>query len=126
MQATQTWLNGIDLTDETRLRKALGAVCGAVRATGVRSAADLSTLDFDALLAKADTALGGMFGLLAAYGLDLPAICRSVEVGTPAIDGDHAKVPVTATVFGQRISGSLDVQRLDGRWYPQSAVSSPR
>ena len=117
--AVGQWLGSIDLTDEAKVGEAIDVACATARELEIPNHAALRALSFDQALRKGGILLAGVKEILAIYDLDVDATLDSVEVGSPEIDGDIAKVPVTVTLLGQTYTSPSVLQQVDGRWYGQ-------
>lgn len=121
--AVGQWLQGVDLTDEAKLRQAISAVCAGARDLGIANADQLRALSFDQALAKGGVALGALKKVTAIYGLDLDSTLDSISVGSPVVNGATAKVPTSITLFGKTFTSTALLEQKDGKWYPATPAT---
>lgn len=112
------WAQQLDLTDEAKVKEAIGIACATARELELPDLQAVNALDLAGLLGKGGIALGGVKDILAIYGLDVAATLESIELGEASVDGDTAVVPVSMTVLGAEVDADAELQRIDGTWYP--------
>jgi len=109
----------LGLSDEKKLKKALAVVTDAARELDIDKAAELTALDFDELLEKADVLYAGVVELLDVYGLSLDKSLASTEVTVQSESENQAVLQVSFELFGgPRQAMTLEMARIDGRWVP--------
>ncbi len=121
--ALSTWITGLKLDDEAKLKQAIGLACTTARALKLQDLDQVRALEFDALLTKVGPVVGGVSSILAIYGLDLKASAASLKAGTPVVTGTTAKVPVSFTLLGQTFSSTSIFEQHGGKWYPQEKAT---
>ena len=121
--ALSTWITGLKLDDEAKLKQAIGIACTTARALKLENMDQVCALEFDALLTKVGPVVGGVSSILAIYGLDLKAAAASMKAGTPLVTGTTAKVPVSFTLLGQTFSSTSIFEQHGGKWFPQEKAT---
>ena len=71
-----------DITDEGKLKKAIGILCRTARDVDLKTLDQFAALDFYQLLDKGDIAVGGLKDMLDVYGMDIDKFLNSVEAKT--------------------------------------------
>ena len=117
LTALSGWLAGLDVTDEAKLEEAIGVLCTTARDLKFSNHAEMKAMDFDTMLGEAGKGLKGVKEVLKIYGVDVDATLKSVDVGSPEIDGDTAKVPYSITIMGEQHDAMVEVEKIDGKWY---------
>ncbi len=118
----QRWVTTTDFLSSTSMRQALTLVTDAARATGIGNLDQLKMLSFEEVLAKAGSVLAATKQAVRIYGLDLDAIAASARFETLAIEGTTARVRTTVTVFDAPVSGEIELELVEGRWYGKHAL----
>jgi hypothetical protein len=116
MRATQAWAMRTDFSDPERLRRAVGALSKAVRATGLDDPAAFADLPFEDALARMDGFLAAAKAIALAYDLDVDAILRSHRVREVLREGDEATLETQFTVFGVPVLLRESMVLRDGLW----------
>lgn len=116
MRGAQAWAMQVDWTDPERLRRAVGALAKAVRATGVDSPDAFLDLPFEDALAHFDGFLAAAKAAALAYDLDIDAILRSHRVREVMREGDTATLSAEFTVFGVPLAQQTTMVWRDGVW----------
>ena len=114
--AVQRWANGIDFTDRARLERAVGAVAGFVRQSGLETPRELELLAYEEALALGDDAIAMVKRIAAAYDLDVDALLASIRVEELARDGERATMRVSANVLGVPIAVTREMEYRHGHW----------
>lgn len=118
----QRWVTTTDFLSSESMRQALTLVTDAARATGIGNLDQLKMLSFEEVLAKAGSLLAASKQAVRIYGLDLDAIAASAQFETLAIEGNTARVRTTVTVFDAPVSGEIELELVEGRWYGKHAL----
>lgn len=122
MRAAQAWAMTVDWSDPERLRRAVGALAKAVRATDVDSPDAFADLPFEDAVAHFDGFLAASKAMALAYDLDIDAILRSYRVREVMRDGDEATLEEQFTLFGVSVPVRSTVVWHDGKWVPPAYV----
>lgn len=124
MRAAQAWAMKVDWSDPERLRRAVGALAKAVRATGVDSPDAFADLPFEDAVVHFDGFLAAGKSMALAYDLDVDAILRSYRVREVMRDGDEATLEERFTLFGVSVPVRSTLVWHDGKWVPPAYVQA--
>ena len=117
MPGFERWVKGTDFLSSSRMRQALTLVTDAARQTGLGTLDDVQQLPLEQVLIRGGNVLAAVKQAVRLYGLDLDAIADSAYLEVVSIDGDHATVRGTVTVFDAPLTKEFDLVLVEGRWY---------
>jgi hypothetical protein len=120
----ERWIIATDFFSEDAARQALTLLSDGARRTGILSLDQLQALPLEDALARAGTMLDASKQALRLYGIDIDAIVSTAKVEVLAMEGEHARIRTTVTVFDAPISGEQELVLLEGRWYSADAVKN--
>lgn len=111
------WGQQAPLTDPALARSAIARLSGAARETGLAQEQDFATLGREAALERLSGFLAVAKQVLADYGLDLDRTVDGLDVALVRQTGDTAELRLRYDMAGTAVDVSVDVERIDGRWY---------
>ena len=126
IEALGAWAAGAPLADRARARASIVRLASAARATGLDEPADFTALGMTGTLDRLQPFVAATMRTLADYGLDLGASLEGLQVKDVSQDGDRAVVQVSYPLAGTAISTEVQLERIDGRWYPSDSVRNAR
>lgn len=126
IQALGAWAKGAPLADRERARASIVRLASAARAAGLDEPADFSALGMEGSLERLQPFLAATLRTLADYGLDLRKSLDGLQVTAVEEAGDRATVDVRYPLAGRTITTQVQLQRIDGRWYPSDSIRNAR
>ncbi|TWG89398.1 hypothetical protein L599_004500000150 [Luteimonas sp. J16] len=117
VQALGTWAAQAPLGDRARAQAAIAALSSAAREAALDTDAAFAEAGLDDGLRRISRMATTLLDALKAYGLDLPADLRAMDVQLQSQTGDVALVRMQYTVAGSPIDTVVQLERHDGRWY---------
>lgn len=124
--AASRWGTQAPLGDKARGHAAIAELTAAARATGLESDADFRRLGMDGSLRALGRFQATAKQVAASYGLDINASLAALEASLQAQTGETATVRMRYALAGQPIDALVDVERIDGRWYPSDPLRRAR
>ncbi len=110
----------LDVTDEKKLRKAIGVLVTSARSLKIKSIKDVQALSFDEILERGDVLYGGLIDILDVYGLSPQETLKSMQCKVISTEGDLAKLEMTFSLFGSEPQTvPFEMERLEGQWVPK-------
>lgn len=126
IQALGAWAVAAPLADAERARESIARLSAAARATDLDEPADFASLGMTGSLDRLKPFFAATKRTLAGYGLDLDATLAGLRVETVSREGDRAVVRVRYALAGKPVSTEMELQRIDGRWYPVDSIRNAR
>ena len=126
IQALGAWAAAAPLADRQRAKASIVRLAAAARAAGLDEPADFTALGMTGSLERLQPFLAATMRTLAEYGLDLHASLDGLAVEAVSQDGDRAVVQVRYPLAGRTITTRVDLERIDGRWYPGDSLRNAR
>lgn len=126
IEALGAWARAAPLSDRTRAATTIRRLSSAARATGLDEPADFTALGMEGSLERLQPFMAAMLRSLADYGLDLSATAQGMQVEPVSREGDRATVRVAYPLAGRTVTTELQLERIDGRWYPSDSVRNAR
>lgn len=126
IQALGAWAAAAPLADRQRAKASIVRLAAAARAAGLDEPADFTALGMTGSLERLQPFLAATMRTLADYGLDLRASLDGLAVEEVSQDGDRAVVQVRYPLAGRAITTQVDLERIDGRWYPADSLRNAR
>jgi hypothetical protein len=116
LDALAAWLTQADLTDPAHVTTGTHELIAAAQALGVTTGAELSALDFDTFITRADAALPHLKAAFAAAGIDIDATLDAVKVTAEGTDGDTRVLDVAFTLLGKPLTFPVKVAKTENAW----------
>lgn len=126
IEALGAWAAAAPLADRQRAKASILRLAAAARAAKLDEPADFTALGMTGSLDRLQPFLAAAMRTLAEYGLDLRASLDGLQVEALSQDGDRAKVRIRYPLAGRTISTEVDLERIDGRWYPSDSLRNAR
>ena len=126
IEALGAWARAAPLSDRTRAATSIRRLASAARATGLDEPADFTALGMEGSLERLQPFMAAMLRTLADYGLDLSATAQGMQVEPVSQEGDLATVRVAYPLAGRTVTTELQLERIDGRWYPSDSLRNAR
>ena len=123
LDALAAWLKQADLTDPAHVTTGTNELIAAAQALGVTTGTELSALDFDTFITRADAALPHVKAALAAAGIDVDATLDSLKVSAEGTDGEARVLDVSCTLLGKPWTFPVKVAKTENAW--QVSADSP-
>lgn len=117
VQALSRWAATAPLGDPARAHRAIPRLAAAARATRLRSEADFAKAGMPASLQRLSGFWATAKDVLADYGLRLDDSLGGLRAELVSRQGDHARVRLRYALAGAPVEATVEVERVDGRWY---------
>src|SRR5690606_17953535 len=117
VEALGSWAMQAPLGDRARAQAAIAALSAAAREAALDSDEAFARAGMDDSLRHMSRMAVTLREALQAYGLDLAADLRAMDVQLQSQTGDVAMVRMQYRLAGSPIDTVVQLQRLDGRWY---------
>lgn len=117
LAALASWVGQTAWSDPVKARQAISIVVDTARKLDLKTLDQAYALKYPDAMQRYATAWTGSKQVLAVYGLPINDILDSVQAKTVSENSDHARVAVNYSILGKPISTTLDMVRVDGRWY---------
>ena len=122
LQALAEWAQNVDIASPELARQAIGVATRMARDLDVATLDDLAILEFDEVLERVGTILGGVRETLSIYGLSLDETLDSYDAETIANDGATATVKNTFTILGAPMEVEAEYVLVDEKWLSRDAI----
>lgn len=126
IEALGAWATAAPLADRERARASIVRLASAARASGLDEPSDFTALGMQGSLERLQPFLAAALRTLGDYGLDLGASARDMQVEPLSRDGDRATVRVAYPLAGRTVTTEMQLERIDGRWYPSDSLRNAR
>ena len=126
IEALGAWAAEAPLADRARAKASIVRLASAARAAGLDEPSDFTALGMEGSLDRLQPFFAATMRTLADYGLDLGASVEGLQVEEVSQQGDRAVVRVRYPLAGRQVGTEVELQRIDGRWYPSDSVRSAR
>ena len=126
IEALGAWATAAPLSDRERARASIVRLASAARAAGLDEPSDFTALGMQGSLERLQPFLAASLRTLGDYGLDLGASARDLEVEPLSQAGDAATVRVRYPLAGRTVTTEMQLERIDGRWYPSDSLRNAR
>lgn len=126
IEALGAWAAAAPLADRQRAKASIVRLAAAARAAGLDEPDDFTALGMTGSLERLQPFLAATMRTLAEYGLDLRASLDGLQVEEVSQDDDRARVRIRYPLAGRTISTEVDLERIDGRWYPADSLRNAR
>lgn len=126
IEALGAWAKDAPLADRARAATTIRRLASAARATGLDEPADFTALGMQESLERLQPFMAAMLRTLGDYGLDLSGTAQDLQVEPVSREGDRATVRVAYPLAGRTVTTELQLERIDGAWYPSDSVRNAR
>lgn len=126
IEALGAWASAAPLADRELAAASIRRLSSAARATGLDEPGDFTALGMHESLERLQPFMAAFMRTFADYGLDLSATAQQMQVEPVSQEGDQATVRVAYPLAGRTVSTELQLERIDGRWYPADSLRNAR
>jgi hypothetical protein len=116
------WAQNTEWTDADKLKKAIGVVTSTARKLDLKTLDQAIALNYDQAFQKYGVAWNGMKQVLNVYGLSVDKTLDSAKAKTLNSDAHTATVQVDYTLLDKPQSMTVDLVKIDGRWYDKDLL----
>ncbi len=116
------WAQKTDWTDADKVKKAIGVVTSTARKLDLKTLDQAVALNYDQALAKYGVAWNGVKQVVDVYGLSVDQTLDSAKAKTVSSDAHTATVEVDYTLLGKPQSMTVDMIKIDDRWYDKDLI----
>lgn len=122
VNALAGWLQTVKISDRDLAKKAINVTVKTARQLDLNTLDQVRALDFDQAMGKAGIVLGGVKDILKVYGLDVNDALGSTKADIVSNEGGKARVAVSYSLLGHKLSGEQEMVEIDGRWYNKDTM----
>ncbi|KGI79134.1 hypothetical protein LF63_0101070 [Oleiagrimonas soli] len=116
------WAQKVPWTDPDKLKQAIGVLTSTARKVDIKTLDQANALGYDAAMKKYGVIWGGVKQALDIYGLSIDKTLDSAEAKTVTSDAHTATVQVDYTLLGQPQTMTVDLVKVDDRWYDKDLL----
>ncbi|GAB3022608.1 hypothetical protein GCM10027285_00200 [Oleiagrimonas citrea] len=122
VSALGQWAQKVPWTDPDKLKQAIGVLTSTARKLDIKTLDQATSMGYDESMKKYGVVWGGVKKALKVYGLSLDKTLDSAKAKTLTSDAHTATVKVDYTLLGQPQSMTLDLVKVDDRWYDKDLL----
>jgi len=122
VDAVGAWAQKVDWTDADHIKQAIGVVTSSARKLDVKTLDQAVGLNYDQAMQKYSVVWNGLKQVLDVYGLSLDKTLDSATAKTLDSDSHTATVRVDYTLLGKPQHVTVDLVKIDDRWYDKELL----
>lgn len=116
------WAQKADWTNPDKLKQAIGVVTDTARKLDIKTLDQAVKMNYDQAMKRYTTGWNGIKGILGIYGLSVDKTLDSATAKTLSSDAHTATVRVDYTLLGKPQELTVDLIKIDGRWYDKDLL----
>jgi hypothetical protein len=126
LQQLAPWFKEAHFTDPDLVKGALGVVIEYARELDIKTLDQARAMSFDDAAPKLAIISNAIKKLLEIYGLSIDQTLDSTKTELVSVDGDSALVNISYTLLGKPLKSSIEMVRINDRWYSKDRIDRLR
>jgi hypothetical protein len=122
VDAVGGWAQKAEWTNPDKLKQAIGVVTDTARKLDIKTLDQAVKMNYDQAMKRYTTGWNGIKRILGIYGLSVDKTLDSATAKTLSSDAHTAKVRVDYTLLGKPQQLTVDLIKIDGRWYDKDLL----